>query len=81
MATFAPRESSADGEEYGAYHVKCGKYVVLGGRRRSAHGKDVDSAGFVYSARPIRKGDVFQVKILEKTSFFKTTLVSIFLIC
>ena len=69
MAAFAHRGISVD-YEYGEFHVKCGTKIVFSNNRGTAHGNDTRCVGIVYSAKPIPKGEVFQVKVQERVSVY-----------
>ena len=61
---FLAKKSTDIGVDYGAFHVKCGSDIVFSHERRTAHVKAL-SGGFVYSAKPIPAGGMFQVKVLH----------------
>ena len=55
----------SDNEDFGAFHVKCGKDLTFSKERRTARAPFA-SARIVYSVKSIPTGGMFQVKVLEK---------------
>ena len=68
MAFFA-RLGKSDLDEYSAFHVKCGDVKFSNGRRTVAHHSIANFVSIAFSAKPIPRGGMFQVKVVDREHF------------
>ena len=70
MAFFARLQSGkSDLDEYSAFHVKCGSVKFSNGRRTAAHDSIANSVSIAFSSKPIPRGGMFQVKVVDRKHF------------